>query len=345
MTPYTYPPVGFSLDAMLKKITSDMGETLWRCDLASLGERVFELDIYRHGPKADKDGQGLALRKLHKSTDGPAHFNISQPDAPFYMITSDAFRLRLRPEDTDPGSYTTCEWAAGPCMCLDEVGLIEGGLAMDPRVVLPGRGISFRLRCHPSYQAGTALGTAGMVVQDFKGHEDPKRKYFDYTFSTIVYLGPEAGMFGRLLGGRGKPGFIALTADYTTDTMWFKRLPHQIDISEWHTYTIEWAMSGVRYRVDGKAWAHFKQGQRTLNLGLLKGQVAMPFKRGFVIAGPMQPDVWIDNNMPRKATFGGYSAFREEQWLDLDWVETFRLPLSTWFYTRAALNEKPKTDL
>lgn len=344
MATYRYQPVGLSLEALLKKVSEDGGEPLWRCDLAALGENVYDLDLYRHGAAADRGGQGLALRKLYKSTDGPAHFNLSQPDAPFYEVTPDGLRLKLRPEDTDSQSYTTCEWAAGPCLCLDQVGLIEAGLAMDPRVVMPGRGISFRLRCHPSYQAGTALGTAGMVVQDFKGHEDPKRKFFDYTFSTIVYLGPAAGMFGRLLGGPGRPGFIALTADYTTDTMWFRRLPPAIDIAEWHTYTVEWQMSGVRYLVDGKAWAHFKQGQRTVNLGLIKGQVALPFKRGFVVGGPMQPDVWLDNNMPRKATFGGYSAFTEEQWLDLAWVETFRLPLSTWFYTRDTLNQKPVTD-
>jgi hypothetical protein len=54
-----------SLDAMLKKVAEDQCETLWRCDLAAMGEKVFDLDIYRHGVDADREGQGLALRKLY----------------------------------------------------------------------------------------------------------------------------------------------------------------------------------------------------------------------------------------------------------------------------------------
>lgn len=52
MSVYTYQPVGMSLDAMLKQIAEDQCETLWRCDLAALGEKVFDLDIYRHGASA-----------------------------------------------------------------------------------------------------------------------------------------------------------------------------------------------------------------------------------------------------------------------------------------------------
>ena len=65
-----FPPVDLGLAKMQAQIASDQGEVIWRQDLAALGERVFDLDLYKCGPSADVDGQGVALRQLHLASHG-----------------------------------------------------------------------------------------------------------------------------------------------------------------------------------------------------------------------------------------------------------------------------------
>jgi hypothetical protein len=110
-------------------------------------------------------------------------------------------------------------------------------------------------------------------------------------------------MFGASSAAR-QTGFIALTADYPPTPCSSACRTRSISLVA--HYTIEWAMSGVRYRVDGSL-AHFA-GQRTEPWPLKAGRHAV---QAFSDRRPDAADVWIDNNMPQ-VTFGGYSIQREQ---------------------------------
>jgi hypothetical protein len=324
-----FPPVGLDIAELQARIAADAGEVIWRQDLAELGNRIFDLDIYKHGPAADVDGQGVALRQLHLIDSPAGHGHLSQPDANHYQVTPDGLRLRLRPEDTDRKAYSTSEWAAGPCRHLDQQALVRGMLEGDPRVVVPGRSITWRIRLSPGYARGTARGTFGVIAQDFRGHEDPGKRFYDYTVMSIVYIGPDGGLFGRLLWGGSKPRLAIVAADYSLGVMWFKPLP-DIDVTAWHEYTIAPELTKVSFLVDGKEAGRFEQGQRAFNLMLMQGKPGWIFRRGFLLPGPCQPDAWVDNNTASGPRVSGYCKFEAEQWAEIAWVEVQRLPVRTW---------------
>lgn len=326
-----YPPYPLDIHAVQEAIRRDQGEILWRQDFKQLGEKVFDYDIYKHGPEADRDLMGVAFRQLHKVDNPARHEHLSQPDAGHYDITADGLRLRLKPEETELDSYSTSEWAAGPCHHLDQHALVKGMLDNDPRVIVPGRSVTWRIRLSPGYAEGTALGTFGMIAQDFRGHEDPGKKFYDYSVMSIVYIGPSGKTFGRLLWKGSKPRLAVVVAEYSLGMFWTRPLPYEIDVSQWHDYTIEPWLGGVRFRVDGEMVVEFRQGSRSLNLDLIgKGRLGLPFRRGFILPGPTQPDAWVDNNTASSPRISGFDKFQQTQSADIAWVETRRLPIKTW---------------
>jgi hypothetical protein len=329
-----HPPVGLDVSELQSRIAGDQGELLWRQDLAALGQRIFDLDLYKHGPGADANRQGVALRQLHLVDTPAKHEHLSQPAAGHYETTPDGLRLRLRPEDTDRNAYSTSEWAAGPCRHLDQEQLVRGMLQGDPRVIVPGRSVTWRIRLCPGYQEGTARGTFGVIAQDFRGHEDPTKRFYDYTVMSIAYVGPDGGLFGRLLWGGRKPRPAMIAADYSLGVMWFKPLP-DLDLTAWHEYTLTSALTGVRFLVDGQEIGRFDQGQRAFNLSLMQGRPGWIFRRGFLLPGPCQPDAWVDNNTASSPRVTGYCKFDTEQWAEIAWVEIRRLPLRTWCVDRS----------
>lgn len=331
-----FPPVGLDVTELQSRIASDQGEVIWRQDLASLGPRIFDLDLYRHGAAADTARQGVALRQLHLIDTPAKHGHLSQPDAGHYQVTSNGLRLRLRPEDTDRRAYSTSEWAAGPCRHLDQEALVRGMIEGDPRVITPGRSVTWRLRLSPGYAEGTARGTFGVIAQDFRGHEDPAKRFYDYTVMSMVYIGPDGGMFGRLLWGGGRPRLAMVAAEYSLGVMWFHALP-DLDVTAWHEYTIAPELSRVTFLVDGAEVGRFQQGQRAFNLSLMQGKPGWIFRRGFLLPGPCQPDAWVDNNTANSPRVTGYCKFDVEQWAEISWVEVRRLPTRTWCVDRSGV--------
>lgn len=324
-----YENAHLNVKQMQADIAADQGEVIWRQDLAALGERIFDLDMYAHGPQADKNQQGVALRQLHL-IDTPAKHELSQPDSGHYTVTSDGLRLRLKPEETSKTAYSTSEWAPGPCRHMDQYALVKGMLDGDPRVIFPGRAITWRLRLSQEYADGTARGTFGMIAQDFRGHEDPHKKNYNYTVISMAYVGPDGGLFTRLLSGGGKPRMAMIAADYTLGNIWVKPLPADLDVTGWHDYTLSWDLSKASFLVDGKEVGRFEQGGRAFNLRLMQGKLGLPFTRGFLLPGPCQPDAWVDNNTASSPTISGYCKFDVEQWAEIASVETRRLPVKTW---------------
>jgi hypothetical protein len=174
-----------------------------------------------------------------------------------------------------------------------------------------------------------------MIAQDFRGHEYPFKHYFDFTVITIAYIGPDGGLFGRLLWGGRKPRFAMIAADYTIGIMWFRPLPADLDVSAWHDYTLSWELSKVSFLVDGKEVGTFEQGQRAFNLDLIKGKIAFPYTHGYLLPGPCNPDAWVDNNRASSPRIAGGCKFTEEQWAEIAWVEVRRLPIKTWCVDRS----------
>ncbi len=329
-----FPPVGLDISDLQARIASDRGEVIWRQDLAALGERIFDLDLYKHGPAGDVDRQGVALRQLHLIDTPAKHDLLSQPDAHHYEVTSGGLRLRLRPEDTDRKAYSTSEWAAGPCRHLDQERLVRGMLDGDPRVVMPGRSVTWRIRLSQDYAHGTARGTFGVIAQDFRGHEDPAKRFYDYTVMSIAYVGPDGGLFGRLLWGGSKPRLAMIAAEYSLGVMWFRPLP-EMNVTDWHDYTIAPELTKVTFLVDGVEVGRFEQGQPAFNLGLMQGKPGWIFRRGFLLPGPCQPDAWVDNNTASGPRVTGYCKFDAEQWAEIASVEVRRLPVRTWCVDRS----------
>lgn len=296
---------------------------LYRCDLVALQEKVFDLDIYRHGEEANKDGQGLRLRQLHKVEDPDSYDLISQPYAPHLVTTADGLQLRLRPEDTEPGLYSTAEWTTGVAEHFDQPALEKAGVAGAPNCFMVGRAISCYLRFSPNYASGTALGTAGINSQNWRGFEDPtiRPQYRDYTVLTIAYVGPQSGLLSKLASRSWTPRLSAFAMDFMTGVMWTKPIPKSIDISQWHTYRIEWHPCEIRYLVDDVLFATFKQGQRAVNLRVLKGEFELPIRKGFIPPAALHPGIWLDNNTAKKPAMDVPCGFEAEQWMELAWFE------------------------